>query len=61
MARGSDKLRHSRNWHVIFVPTVLVPIPVFNIIDWLLSMILLTKALIPTAYYVHAERPSAHE
>jgi SAM-dependent methyltransferase len=61
LSQGAIAALAARNWRVIFVPLVLVLIPVFNITGWLLSMMLPAEELIPAAYYVHAERPSAHE
>ncbi|MGH8372630.1 MAG: class I SAM-dependent methyltransferase [Gammaproteobacteria bacterium] len=49
----------ARSWRVMFLPLVLVLIPLLNILGWLLSKMLPAKEFIPTAYYVCAQRPLA--
>ncbi|HEX6549094.1 MAG TPA: class I SAM-dependent methyltransferase [Gammaproteobacteria bacterium] len=56
LAQGAIAAIAARSWRVIFVPLVLILIPLFNLASWLLSTLLPVAELMPAAYYVHAER-----
>jgi SAM-dependent methyltransferase len=56
LSQGVIDVIAARNWRMILVPVVIVLVPVINVLGWLLSWFVPARNMMPTAYYVCAER-----
>ncbi len=56
LAQASIQAMVARSWRMIFLPFVIVLIPVFNVLGWLASKALPERQLQPLAYYLRASK-----
>lgn len=56
LAEASIQVLNGRSWRMIFVPLIIVFVPIINVLGWLFSKALPESQIQPLAYYMRAEK-----